>query len=856
MEQKTTGFQLKIMTRLNLLSIGIILVMTACVLGAGTVIISSILYRSQEQVLRLELDNAKQQIIQTLNRSGVRAASDMAANLYEQMRHKEGLKTVRLFVLENPDQRVIYHPMRPSGHRSTLEFVPRMFEQRDGSIEYVYQDMPSYAVFTTAPTVDWLIGISITKEEMFARKYEFLRTVGGITFIVLCLKALLIHLFGRRLLARIKATLDCVRRIENGDLTARITTISRHDELGLLQEGINAMGAKIEARTAAHLQAEHTLQENRALLQSILDNSTAVIFVKDLEGRYLLVNRRFCEVHHVTQDDILNKTVYDMFSIEQAAPIRAAEQQAIDNRSAVQVEDLIQQEDGLHTYLAVKYPLYDANGKPYAVCGISTDITEHKRAETDRQARETAEAANRAKSEFLATMSHELRTPLNAILGYAQLLQHDPEISKKQAECVEPIIHGGQHLLALINDLLDMAKIEARKFELYPTPLHLASFLKTVGDIIRVRVEEKSLLFIMDTAADLPAVIHADEKRLRQVLLNLLGNAVKFTDRGEVTLRVRCLSREKETAHLRFEITDTGIGIPAEQMGTLFQPFEQAGELRRRVGGTGLGLSISRQLVQLMGGDIHVESLPGTGSRFWFDIGLTEIETGQTCVPEEQTICGYEGPRRKILIVDDAAMYRLMFVNWLTAIGFDLCEARNGLEAIEQIRLQQPDLVIMDMVMPTMSGQDAIRRIRQIPEMESLPIIATSSNANREELDQSILAGASVFLAKPPDRDLLLDKLAECLGLNWIRTSKLHEVSSPKHPVVETLPPRSEIDVLHELARTGNMRAIREWCDYIDAFDSRYAPFTDHLRQLARNYQSRALLELVREYLQKESQHE
>lgn len=849
--KKLSSLHLNIMTRLNLLSGGIILVMTVCVLGAGVFIITGVLYRFQERVLRLELDNARQQIIQTLHRSGMRAASLKALEVQTALQQKEGFKTINFYVVESVEHRIVFHPTVAAGQEAKSGFVREMTERQDGTIEYLYE-VPRLAVFTTVTPINWLIGLSITKAEMLAKQKEFLWITGGITFAVLFLNALLINIFGRRLLARIKAALDCVQQIERGDLAARIAPNALRDEVGVLQEGINAMAVGLETRTQAQQQAEQALRQSRALLQSILDNSPAVIFVKDLEGNYLLINRCYSETFHVSLEELAGKTIFDIFPREQAERIQNAQMKAINERCEVKGEDVVTQDDGLHTYLGIKYPLYDDAGEPYAVCGISTDITELKRAEADRQAREAAEAANKAKSEFLSTMSHELRTPLNAILGYAQLLKRHTEFSEQQVASLEIIEQSGRHLLTLINDLLDLAKIEARKLDLVPLSVELGTSLQMVADIIRVRVEEKSLLFTLDAASDLPKGVSIDEKRLRQVLLNLLSNAVKFTDRGGVTLRVQCLQRKSGVALLRFEVADSGVGMTADQLPHIFQPFEQVGELLRRSRGTGLGLSISRQLVQLMGGDISVASQPGVGSRFWFDIPVPELDIDITAGMSGWDATGYEGARRKILIVEDSAGNRAMLAELLSEMGFDLYEAADGEQAVEQAQTWQPDLVVMDLVMPEVSGMEAICRIKRIAGMAHVPIIAVSSSANQSELEASLGAGACAFIVKPLDRRKLLEKIGECLALRWINAEQAPESAYVARRAIEAVPSTQEMRRLYEQAQAGNMRAIREWSDSIAARDSSFAPFAEQLRELARHYQSKAIVDLVEQHMPKD----
>ncbi len=266
-------------------------------------------------------------------------------------------------------------------------------------------------------------------------------------------------------------------------------------------------------------------------------------------------------------------------------------------------------------------------------------------------ARDAANAANEAKSRFLANMSHELRTPLNAILGYAQIIKQST-LDERQRKGVITIANSGNHLLTLISDILDLSKIEAHKLKIHPAVVHFPSFLGTIEDIIRVRAELKNLNFVFETESDLPCGVMADETRLRQVLLNLLGNAVKFTDAGQVAFWVTVLSRKEDSAGIRFEVKDTGPGIASDKLETIFAPFEQAGETASREG-TGLGLAISRQLVHMMGGEICVKSEVGHGSTFCFELNLPLVEIKPPVKTIERVVTGYQSTRKKVLIIDD-----------------------------------------------------------------------------------------------------------------------------------------------------------------------------------------------------------
>lgn len=485
---------------------------------------------------------------------------------------------------------------------------------------------------------------------------------------------------------------------------------------------------------------------------------------------------------------------------------------------------------------------------------LSTEIVERKRIEKElRVAQEVTQNSSQAKSEFLANMSHELRTPLNGILGYTQILQRTESLSEKGRKGVSIIYQCGSHLLTLINDVLDLSKIEARRLELYPVDFYLPAFIDSVTEICRIRAEQKVITFQVELDPDLPIGIHADEKRLRQVLINLLSNAIKFTNQGSVTFKVQVIGQEAnangETDYkIRFQVIDTGTGIIPEQAEKIFQPFEQVGNQKRQSEGTGLGLAISQQIVLLMGSQIQVQSILGKGSTFWFEAKFPESKDWAKVsrVVEQGTIVGYEGQRRTILIADDKWENRSVIVNLLEPVGFTVVEASHGEEAWEQALLYKPDMIITDLVMPVLNGFELIERLRQSVAFKEIAIIASSASVFAIDQHKSIDVGADAFLPKPVEAETLLEILRQFLQLEWIFDVKVDVIKKTYPGGLEQsnemiYPAKEVLQELLDLTQDGDIQKVLELAEELSASDEQLSIFTQHIVQLASNFQLKRL---------------
>ncbi len=663
---------------------------------------------------------------------------------------------------------------------------------------------------------------------------QMISTISVTTVIGICLLVLL-QSTTRPIVNLTEASLE----IAKGNFEHHID-VSVNNEIGVLAESFIRMGNAIkqqirtlQTENAERLRAEAELHRSRQQLQAIIDNSPAIIYLKDLQGRYLLINHQYERLFHISKRAIVGRTDYDIFPEDLAEAFQINDQKVITANMPQNLEESVPHEDGLHTYLSIKFPLYDSSGKMYGVCGVSTDITERKNAEDllkhyNQQleqdveqrtqelqiakeqalnAKELAETANRAKSTFLANMSHELRTPLNAVLGYTQILSRSQNLPPDEKEHLSTIMRSGEHLLALINDVLELSKIDANRIKLQPVNFDLHQMLLDLEAMFRLRAERKGLTLEFMSVSDVPPYIRADQNKLRQILINLLGNAVKYTEEGKIELRIRNeeLGMKYEGSKtipnsqfviLHFSVADTGVGIAPADLENVFDAFVRVDEQQYNTG-TGLGLPISRKYVRMMGGDIHVESDVGKGSMFSFKLPIelvdqSTIDNRQSTIPTR--VIGVEPgqPHYRLLIVEDNEDSRHLMVHILQPLGFQVRKALNGAEAITFWKTWQPHLIWMDMRMPVLDGYEATKRIRKaekqkkgvgqlrswevekgtlqssIANRQSPIIVALTATAFEEDKVKVLEAGCDDFVRKPFQEADIFNMLHKHLGVRFV----------------------------------------------------------------------------------------
>jgi len=576
------------------------------------------------------------------------------------------------------------------------------------------------------------------------------------------------------------------------------------------------------------------------LTQFSVDKSADAIFWIREDASFLYVNDAACRTLEYSREELLTLTVFEVDTQVLNREIWKFHWQQLKQRGALTIESCHRTKSGTLFPVEISINYLEFNHVEYNFA-FARNIASRKQAEQELLlAKEAAETANHAKSAFLANMSHELRTPLNSILGYTQILTRDRNLMPDQQEGINIIQRSGEYLLTLINDVLDLSKIEAGRIELYPIDFNLSEFIRGLTDLFKLRAYQKGLTFVYESLSPLPLVIHADDKRLRQILINLLGNAFKFTHQGQVSLTIGY-----QAGFMRFQVVDTGIGIAAADLEKIFLPFQQVGDKQYQAQGTGLGLPITKKLVEMMQGKISVESCLGQGSTFWMELPLAEVSS---CVKassaSEWQVIGFKEAPRKILVIDDQRENRFVMIHLLTPLGFQVSEAKNGQEGLGKVMEFSPDLVITDLVMPVMDGFELTRQLRSLAEFRNLPIIASSASVFDRHKQASLAAGCNAFLPKPFQTESLLELLQELLNLTWIYEERPVSLNN----LIKQGPSPQQATTLFELAKIGDIMGILDFVTYLEKADEGLKPFVSQVRQLAKDFEDEKICHLVERY--------
>jgi PAS domain S-box-containing protein len=629
--------------------------------------------------------------------------------------------------------------------------------------------------FRNYPGMGWVVVARKSEAVAFAPANELSRLILAGGLLTAMLFGLVLWLMLSRNLRPLEKLSMVAQRIREEDLSAPIPQLDGNDEVAVFSRSLTGL--------------VHSLQDRNnelRLASRVFEESGQGILITDANNHVLRVNRSFTRITGYAPEEVIGKTPAVLSSGKQDAAFYQAMWNSLKLNGAWQGDIWNRHKSGhvFQEWLTIN-TLRDGGGITHYI-GIFDDITERtrlgeelkkhrdhleslveERTEEMKIARQEAETANLSKRAFLANMSHEIRTPLNAITGMAHLLRRS-SLTPQQADKLNKIETAGHHLLQVINDVLDLSKIEAGKFVLEDEPVHVEALLGNIASMLGQKAKDKGLGFHIETTS-LPQTLHGDPTRLQQALLNYVANAIKFTESGHITLRVKQEARADETTTLRFEVEDTGIGISSEVLPKLFGAFEQADNLTtRKYGGTGLGLAITKKVAEAMGGTAGVSSTAGQGSIFWFTATLRtggQPAKGATSVgvkAAEQTILR-EHAGKRILLAEDDPINREIAQMLLEDVGIDVDLAEDGQEAVAKASSGSYAVILMDMQMPRMDGLDATRHIRQLPDCEPIPILAMTANAFAENKDQCLEAGMDDFISKPVNPDFLYETL-----LHWL----------------------------------------------------------------------------------------
>ena len=607
----------------------------------------------------------------------------------------------------------------------------------------------------------------------------------------------------------------------------------------------------------ASVQAKKALKMSEIRFRNTFDRAAVGVAQVSPEGKFIEVNQRLCDLLGYSRNALVNLTLQEITHAEDFdSDLQLLDRVLQGEISNYLIEKRYIKSDGSIVWANLTVSLVrDDLEQPEYFIAVIEDISDRKQAETAlKESKIKLKQVNQAKDNFIAHISHELRTPLTSIIGFSKLLQTDSLIPAQRLHYANIVYQSGEHLLTLINDILDFSKLNASQLQLESEGFNLIFFLSQVVTMLRIRAQEKGIQLLTAFSSKLPTTVSGDSNRLRQVLYNLIDNAIKFTDNGNVTLQVTCITSDNteseqtiDTQKIRFEVEDTGIGIPQAKLSDIFTAFEQLNSNTTKYTGTGLGLTISQNIVRLMNSQIKVESQENQGSKFWFDLELplAEEDLPLACLlePKWQQSRHLQNPQ-KILIVDDNEDNRILLTGFLQPMGFDVEEAENGAIAIEVAQTFRPDAIVTDLVMPVMDGKKMIAQIKQQSQLKDIPIFMTS--ANSQTIVQPAEIDCDEFLAKPIKLEKLLDLLENYLELDW-HTETTQIVPSASFNL--DVPCEGELLHLLELVSFGNLRAVEEKINSLVELENKYTGFAQEIKHLTDSFQQNQLESFLLSFL-------
>lgn len=806
--------------------------------------------------LHPELRRAHQQWQVTRRKLGQLLSSIGPSARFRQLQHMQN-------ELNNLDS--YYQRMLTLDQRAPSALLPKQLQNSQAQIAIYSQKL----AFEASRLME-----IIRQQRVDARQRLDIMMIASLLLLSLVLS--LVSIFnGRRVLRHLQRLTEATLQIGGGNLDYRIDDIEA-DELGDFSRALDAMTVNLQQVTArrddlqreivANQQAQARLQAYRDQLESLVSMRTheleqsnrqlrqtqfamercgiGIHWVDVASARLLYVNDFACQLLGYERDEMLNMGIPDIdpnFSDDNFTE----RTQSLRERGATTFETLQRHKNGqlIPVEITLYYQVADGSDSDHFI-GFITDIRQRKAAEQALQdAKKAAEAANRAKSIFLANMSHELRTPMIAILGFAQILERDSQIPEEQRRHIATISRAGNDLLTLINNVLEVSNIDTGRSTIACEPFELQATLAFVAKMIQIRAADKGLSFAIECSDKLPAFVVGDPQHLRQVLFNLLDNAIKYTEHGRVALSVAALPDQR----ISFEVTDTGSGISLEDQTRIFQAFYQINGSATRGKGPGLGLCLSQKFVRLMGGELTLQSAPGKGSHFRFTLPLPATATPPAASNAGQILGLAEGQTPpRILLAEDKVDIQEMLKHILDHVGCEVRIAGNGQLAVELVRNWQPQLILMDMHMPVMDGYEATRQIRSLPGCNKLPIVAMMDSAFFDEHTQILAAGCNDVLSRPLEINTLLQRLGQLLNLEYryaepAATSSA-DIDEPIGLSLDTLDP----EIREQIRRAANLLDLDDCSRAIERLRPSHPQAATALTHWVQNFQFNKVLEALK----------